>query len=125
MSLARLLLRRAARVIGWPIRRRLARFEHDCLNPQAVQERLLFDILRRQAGTGFGRDHHFSVARTVADFRRTVPVAPYEYVEPYVERLKNGDTNALIAADRVLLFALTSGTTAARKLIPVTTRYLA
>jgi hypothetical protein len=39
--------------------------------------------------------------------------------------VKKGETDALIAGDRVLMFALTSGTTAARKLIPVTTRYLA
>ncbi|OWK38151.1 putative auxin-responsive-like protein [Fimbriiglobus ruber] len=53
-----------------------------------------------------------------------MPVAPYEYVEPYIERVKKGETDALIADDRVLMFALTSGTTAARKLIPVTGQYL-
>src|SRR5204863_790165 len=34
------------------------------------------------------------------------------------------EVEALLAGDRVHMFALTSGTTAARKTIPVTTRYL-
>jgi len=125
MSLTRFLLTRMGRLVALPIRRRLAAFERDCENPERVQTELLHSIVRRQAATAFGRDHHFHQIRTIADYRKHVPVAPYEYVEPYIERVKKGETNALIANDKVLLFALTSGTTAARKLIPVTTRYLA
>jgi hypothetical protein len=125
MSLTRFLLVRIGRLIALPIRRRMARFERDCHDPARVQADLLRRILARQSATAFGRDHHFASIRTAADYRRHVPVAPYEYVEPYVERVKKGETDALIAGDRVLMFALTSGTTAARKLIPVTTQYLA
>lgn len=125
MSLFRFFLRRAARLIGVPIHRKIARFERDCQQPEKVQTELLSAILHRQAGTGFGRDHGFSSMKTVQDFRRQVPAAPYEYLTPYIERLKRGETEALIADDQVLLFALTSGTTAARKLIPITKRYLA
>jgi hypothetical protein len=125
MSLTRFLLVRAGRLAAVPIHRRIAAFERACHDPEATQAELLRRILARQAGTAFGRDHRFADVRTVADYRRNVPVAPYEYVEPYVERVKAGDTNALIAGDRVLMFALTSGTTAARKLIPVTSQYLA
>ncbi len=125
MALTRFLLTRLARLATLPIRRRLAAFERDCLNPEQVQAELLRGILRRQAATAFGRDHHFQQVRTIADYRKHVPVAPYEYVEPYIERVKKGEIDALIADDKVLLFALTSGTTAARKLIPITARYLA
>jgi hypothetical protein len=125
MSLSRFVLRRLGRLAALPIRQKIARFEADCRDPEAQQSSLLFDILARQQHTAFGDDHRFGAIRTIADYRRQVPIAPYEYVEPYVERLKKGETDALIAGDRVLMFALTSGTTAARKLIPVTTRYLA
>src|SRR5262245_26424727 len=54
-----------------------------------------------------------------------MPIAPYEYFEPYIARVRRGEVNALLADDRVLMFALTSGTTSARKTIPVTPRYLA
>ena len=29
-------------------------------------------------------DHHFRDIHSVADFRRQLPVAPYEYFEPYL-----------------------------------------
>jgi hypothetical protein len=124
MSLKRFLLVRLGRLISYPIRRQLRQFEIACQTPEAVQTQLLQSILSTQANTGFGRDHKFSSITTIADFRRNVPIAPYEYVAPYIEKVQRGDTNALLADRRVLMFALTSGTTASRKLIPVTDAYL-
>ena len=125
MSLKRFLLVRLGRVITYPVRRQLQQFEIACENPEAVQNELLFRILRTQADTQFGRDHKFRDIRSVAEYRTHVPVAPYEYVSPYIDKVQNGDTSALLADHRVLMFALTSGTTASRKLIPVTDAYLA
>lgn len=124
MSLKRFLLVRVGRLLTWPVRRQLRRFERQCDDPQAFQAAVLDRILRKQQGTGFGSDHKFAAIRSVEDYRRQVPVAPYEYVAPYIEKVQTGDTNALLADDRVLMFALTSGTTASRKLIPVTQDYL-
>ncbi|MBY0456997.1 MAG: GH3 auxin-responsive promoter family protein [Gemmataceae bacterium] len=125
MSLKRFLLVRLGRLITYPVRRQLRQFDEACQQPEAVQTQLLFDILRTQADTRFGRDHQFGAIASVADYRRNVPVAPYEYVAPYIEKVQNGDIGALLADRRVLMFALTSGTTASRKLIPVTDAYLA
>jgi len=124
MSLKHYLLVRFGRLISYPIRRQLRRFAVECENPEAVQTQLLFDILRKQSGTAYGRDHSFPSIATLADYRRQVPIAPYEYVSPYIERVQKGETGALLADRRVHLFALTSGTTASRKLIPVTDDYL-
>ncbi|MCI0701452.1 MAG: GH3 auxin-responsive promoter family protein [Planctomycetia bacterium] len=124
MSLKRFLLVRLGRLLTYPVRRQLRRFDADCEHPQRVQETLLAHILLIQANTQFGRDHKFATIHTVADYRNNVPVAPYEYVAPYIERVQNGETSALLADRRVLMFALTSGTTASRKLIPVTDAYL-
>jgi hypothetical protein len=120
----RFLLLRVGRVIGRPVRRRLALFEAATHRPRELQEALLRDILSHQAATAFGRDHRFDAIRTVEDFRRQVPVAGYEYVEPYIARVRKGETAALLADPRVYMFALTSGTTAARKYVPVTAQYL-
>jgi hypothetical protein len=125
MSLKRFLLVRVGRLISYPVRRQLRLFEAACQEPEAVQTARLLEILRKQADTAFGRDHGFASVASVADYRRAVPVAPYEYVAPYIERVTKGETNALLADPRVRLFALTSGTTASRKLIPVTDEYLA
>jgi len=78
-----------------------------------------------QADTDFRVAHHFRDIRTLADFRRHLPVSGYEYFEPYVQRVRRGDLRALLADRCVHMFALTSGTTAARKYIPVTPQYLA
>jgi hypothetical protein len=125
MSLKRFLLVRLGRLLTYPVRRQLKQFEVACQNPEAVQTALLFDILRFQTDTQFGRDHKFGAITNVAEYRNNVPVAPYEYVSPYIEKVQRGDTRALLADHRVLMFALTSGTTASRKLIPVTDAYLA
>jgi hypothetical protein len=120
----RLLILAAGKVVGFPSRVKLWTFNAACGRPQAVQESLLERILAEQADTAFGRDHGFRQIRTVADFRRALPIAPYEYFEPYLARVRNGETSALLSDQRVLMFALTSGTTAARKIIPITSRYL-
>jgi hypothetical protein len=120
----RFLLIRVGKIVALPVRRRLAQFEAATHRPQEVQEALLRDILAHQNCTAFGRDHRFDAVRSVADFRRHVPVAGYDYVEPYIARVRKGETTALLADPKVHMFALTSGTTAARKYIPVTSAYL-
>ncbi|MGL6075397.1 MAG: GH3 auxin-responsive promoter family protein [Fimbriiglobus sp.] len=125
MSLTHEILIRIARAASMIHLRRQRQFLEDCDNPQAIQQELLFQILRRQALTGFGQDHGFGSIRTVEDYRRQVPVAPYERLQPYIARLMKGESSALIADDELLMFALTSGTTSARKHIPLTRRYLA
>ena len=112
------------KVVAWPVRRRLMKFEAATHDPEAVQKALLLDLIRYHAGTAFGRDHRFADVRTVADFQRRIPVAGYDYVEPYLARVRKGEVNALLADKRIHMFALTSGTTAGRKTIPVTDHYL-
>jgi hypothetical protein len=115
----------AGKIIAAPVRRRLALFEAATHQPRDVQEALLRGILTRQRDTAFGRDHRFDGIRSLADFRRQVPVAGYDYIEPYMARVRRGETNALLTDSRIHMFALTSGTTATRKYIPVTDQYLA
>jgi hypothetical protein len=113
------------KVLARPVRRHLNAFEAATHRPREVQEALLRRILAYHADTDFGRAHRFREIRSAADFRRQLPVAGYDYFEPYVARVRRGEFNALLADRRVHMFALTSGTTAARKYIPVTDQYLA
>jgi hypothetical protein len=124
MSWKRFVLIRLGRLISYPIRRQLRLFERACQQPEAVQTARLLQIISQHQATAFGRDHRFDQIRSVADFRRQVPVAPYEYVAPYITRVAQGEWSALLAQPRLHLFALTSGTTARRKLIPVNDAYL-
>ena len=48
------------------------------MDPARTQERLLLDLLRRAAGTRFGRAHGFGDIRDVAGFQARVPLRRYE-----------------------------------------------
>lgn len=128
MSFLRNVLRFCVRMVGKaisvPTRLRLRAFHRSTHYPEVTQRAILERILAEQRDTGFGRDHHFASIRTLEDFRRNIPVAGYEAIEPYIARMRQGDFKALVAAKKVHMFALTSGTTATRKYIPVTPHYL-
>ncbi len=114
-----------ARIATREARRWSAEFESAARRPREVQDALLRRIIGRQRATRFGREHRFDEIQGLADFRRNVPVLRYEDLEPYIAQVRRGKLDALIGEPAVHLFAMTSGTTAARKYIPVTPQYLA
>lgn len=90
-------------------------------NADAVQRRVLLAKIRRNADSDYGREHHFGQIRDYDDFVRNVPIQSYEDLRPYVRRVMAGDVRALFGPrEKVLMFALTSGTTSDPKHIPVT-----
>ena len=113
------------RLAGLPIAlraRRLAKtFHEQTQKADEVQRHLLLSRIARNADSQFGRDHHFGSIRSAADFRKHVPIRGYDGHEPYIERVRNGDVNALFGpGTEVMMFAMTSGTTNRPKTIPVT-----
>jgi hypothetical protein len=113
------------RFIGAPVVRRSRRLAQAFLdqtkNAGDVQRELLLSRLARHADSQFGRDHFLHEVRTPADFRKRVPISGYDRHEPYIDRVRRGDTGALFGAGtEVLMFAMTSGTTNRPKTIPVT-----
>ncbi|HWL95610.1 MAG TPA: GH3 auxin-responsive promoter family protein [Phycisphaerae bacterium] len=91
----------------------------------ATQDQLLREILDRTAQSRFGREHGYANVRGYDDFRRQVPIRNYDAIRPYIDAVRNGDVGALLhPAEKILMFALTSGTTAEPKYIPVTPRTL-
>lgn len=113
------------RLVGLPLARRARRLAQAFLDQTTradeVQRGLLMSRLARHADSQFGRDHHFAEIRTPEDFRRQVPIRGYDGHEPYIDRVRNGDTRALFGSGtEVLMFAMTSGTTNRPKTIPVT-----
>ena len=87
--------------------------------PQEIQDHLLFDLIKRNRATRFGRDHHFEAIRSLSDYRAQVSVGDYERLRPYIEHAQNGEAHAL-TAEPVLMFTMTSGSTGQPKLIPIT-----
>ncbi len=118
--------RLAARLAAWHARRVMARFFSATEQATAEQDDLLRRLLRDGAESDFGREHHFDRIRSYQEYRTAVPISGYERFAPYIERVKAGETAALFSPrERILMFALTSGTTASAKYIPITRRVLA
>jgi hypothetical protein len=125
MSLKQVILRPMARLAAMHAGRQVRAFLDAHRRTAAVQERLLAELLRCHADTDFGRDHGFPSIRSYADFVAAVPVGDYETHRPYMERVWNGRTTALLPDGQdVRMFSRTSGTTGEPKCIPVTPRFL-
>ena len=90
------------------------------MDPQETQRRVLSTLIRRARRTNFGRDHAFSTARSLDDYRSRVPLRDYDtfwedYWRPPFPRLADCTWPGLIP-----WFAVSSGTaTGTTKYIPV------
>src|SRR5579859_4267682 len=106
-------------------RRKLKRFEALLPNAHEIQRATLFDKIRRCADTRLGRNNGFSQIRTLADYRRQMPISRYEYFDPYIQDVSRGDVGAMFPPhERVLMFGISTGTTGASKLNPITPTWL-
>ncbi|RUL88498.1 GH3 auxin-responsive promoter family protein [Tautonia sociabilis] len=119
------MIRSIRRWVGAPIANRARRLAQEFLRQAAEADRVqrdrLLSQIRRHADSAFGRAHGFSEIRSPEDFRRRVPIRDYDGHEPYLARVREGETSALFAeGTEILMFAMTSGTTARPKTIPVT-----
>ncbi|QBJ87563.1 hypothetical protein DDI74_15385 [Chryseobacterium gleum] len=87
-------------------------------NAERDQENLLLSLVNTAQKTLFGREHDFENIHTVKEFQDRVPVADYEDLKPYIERVKKGQAN-ILWTETPEYFAKTSGTTSGSKYIPI------
>ena len=87
--------------------------------PRRVQRKLLKKIISANRGTRFGREHGFDTIHSHADYMRQVPIQDYETLRPWIAEQETQGTPALTRKPPVM-YALTSGTSAEPKLLPVT-----
>lgn len=84
-----------------------------------AQERKLYQILKNNSDTIFGRRYNFNKIKSTYDFRSTVPITTYEDYEDYITQIADGGQNVL-TRDKVLMLEPTSGSTSPSKFIPYT-----
>ena len=87
-------------------------------NAEKHQEELLLSLVKTAEKTLFGRLHHFDEIKNVQDFQAKVPIADYEDLKPFIEKIKKGQKDILWTATPEY-FAKTSGTTSGSKYIPI------
>ena len=87
--------------------------------PIDTQQKVLKQLIEKAKHTAFGKDHNFDQIQSQKDFIKQVPIADYEGLRPYVDRVVEGETDVLWPG-KPLYFAKTSGTTSGMKYIPLT-----
>jgi len=99
--------------------KRLTQIDHFSKYPVEIQLRELSGIISKAASTEWGIKHGYASIRSVPDFQSRVPVKSYEEYQPWIERLRNGESN-LTWPGYFRWFAKSSGTTSSKsKFIPV------
>ncbi len=88
-------------------------------HPDHAQEQVLRALLRKNSATAFGREHGLHEVSTSAEFGRRVPIRTYDELRPWIDRVRRGES-AVLTSEPVSRLVPTSGSTAARKLIPYT-----
>lgn len=96
-----------------------ARFDEAMRDPLKTQEQKLFEILRRNANTAYGRENGFREVSGLDAWRKQVPIVNWDQLSDWVDRMVHGESNVL-TAERPLMFARTSGTTGKPKYVPIT-----
>ena len=100
--------------------KRFLRAAEDC---RKTQHQVLQRLLTLNEASRFSQEHGLTSALTPNEFRARLPISDFERYRPYIERLKVGDTQALLGPqNKLLMFTLSSGTTSDSKFIPVTTQ---
>ncbi|KAM1174922.1 hypothetical protein FF1_027410 [Malus domestica] len=93
--------------------------EETTRNTDSVQERVLSEILRRNAETEYLKRFGLGGATDRDSFKSKVPVVTYEDLLPEIQRIANGDRSPILSSHPISEFLTSSGTSAGeRKLMP-------
>lgn len=93
-------------------------------SPQETQKKVLSGLLNTAKDTVYGREYKFRGIKNYREFREQVPLANYEDLSPYIDKILQGQQNMLWPTP-IKWFAKSSGTTGSKsKVIPVSTEGL-
>lgn len=94
---------------------------HDAMaNPAKAQQKVLKNLTKTYAQTGYGIQHNAEKIYNIEDYRRLFPVITYEDCKPIIQKVMAGDIKLLLNEDPVG-WAITRGTTGDEpKFIPMT-----
>ncbi|MEQ8288139.1 MAG: GH3 auxin-responsive promoter family protein [Gammaproteobacteria bacterium] len=86
--------------------------------PGIAQNELLLGILKKNAGTVYGKQHEFVSINSYDDFCNKVPVNNYEALRSYIEK-QELEKKPYLNMQQPVMYMQTSGTISKPKLIPV------
>ncbi|MBI6545490.1 MAG: GH3 auxin-responsive promoter family protein, partial [Cyanobacteria bacterium NC_groundwater_1444_Ag_S-0.65um_54_12] len=100
-----------------------ARLQWQLANPAAAQRQLWRSLLQDNAQSAYGRQYGFASLRTIAEYQSAVPIVDYDDLQPWIERIMQGELGVL-TVEPTLMLEKSAGSTAAAKYIPYTKRLL-
>lgn len=107
-------------IFAWVMKKRIHQIDLFRKFPFEVQQELFDKMIESAIYTEWGFKNNFSKISNYEGFKTNVPLQEYPDVQPYVDRLMEGEQNLLWPTD-TKWFAKSSGTTSTRsKFIPVT-----
>lgn len=111
-------------VFSWILKQRVGQIEQFMKHPHGVQRLTYRRLISDAQDTEWGQKYRYNEIGSVNEFRERVPISDYEDLQPWIERLMQGEQN-LLWPTPIKWFAKSSGTTAARsKFIPVSNEAL-
>ena len=99
----------------------LAAFREETKHPMDAARALLMQMLDENKDTEYGKKYGFADIQTVEEYQKRVPVATYDDLAPYLERMMAGEKDILTAYS-FNHFNETSGTVGVPKVVPMTDR---
>ena len=106
-------------ILSWVSVKRLQQINWYKTYPQDIQNELLFQLISDAKETVWGKKCKYAAITSIEDFQKQVPLNHYEDIQPYIERIRNGEQDVLWHTP-IKWFAKSSGTTNDKsKFIPV------
>ncbi|XP_074320286.1 jasmonoyl--L-amino acid synthetase JAR4-like isoform X2 [Silene latifolia] len=98
----------------------ISEFEEVTKDAQRIQRELLEKILKQNGETEYLKKYGLNASRSDEEtFKKCVPLVTYDDMQPYIERIADGDTSSILTTKPVPSFVFSSGTTSGKsKLIP-------
>lgn len=98
-----------------------ANFNKYTKTPQDINEKILFNILKRNKSSKVGIRYKFQDIDSIEMFKQSFPLTDYSFYENYIDEMAKGKENILFT-NKLEYFSHTSGTTGKQKLIPTTAK---
>lgn len=92
--------------------------------PERVQRAQWQQLIQASRHTQWGKIHDYRSLRTVADFAERIPTQTYESLQPYIQRMMQGEKD-LLWHGQIRNYSKSAGTTAGRsKYLPISEQNL-
>lgn len=106
-------------LVSWLNTKRLSQIDFFKNHPIEIQKEILTQLIDQASNTEWGIKYDFKSINALSTFKERLPVQTYEDIEPFVNRLRNGEQNIFWPSE-IKWFAKSSGTTNSKsKFIPV------